>query len=78
MPPPRAVSTVTAVDGGTIRVTVELEAGRTPIEGRLRVSDGGWHAFAGWLELTALLDGAERAPAVGHDNRQPGTDERTP
>lgn len=52
----------TGTDQGSERVSVsiELRAGVDPIEGALRVEDGPARRFAGWLQLTSLLQDAAR------------------
>jgi hypothetical protein len=54
-----------AVTQPRVRLVVELDPGVEPIQGLLRDESGAEHGFAGWLELTALLDaaGAGREPA---------------
>lgn len=56
MPTWRGVITVAPVEEAPIPVAIELGAGLTPIQGRLRIADGTWRDFRGWLELTALLE----------------------
>jgi hypothetical protein len=43
---------------GLLRLQLELQLDRDPIEGRLRDEHGGTTAFTGWLELMALVEEA--------------------
>lgn len=46
-----------------VTVAIELRAGVDPIEGLLQVQDGPVTRFAGWLQLTSLLQDAVRGAA---------------
>ncbi len=47
----QAITTTT----GPVRVTLELERGAEPVEGRLWVSAGQSYSFTGWIELMGAL-----------------------
>jgi len=52
------------------RVVVVLDPGPGPISGRLELPDAPPRAFAGWLELCAVLDEARGAGAPEPSERR--------
>lgn len=51
-----------AVGTGTLRVTIDVEAEREPINGRVAAVDGDGRQFTGWLELMSALQDILHAP----------------
>lgn len=48
----------------SLRLTIELDPARDPVEGRLWRSDGDWRRFVGYLELLSALE------TLGHAETQ--------
>ena len=57
--------------GGRIPISLEVEVGSEPIEGSIRVCDEMPRPFRGWLQLSALLQGAAGGAQV-RPEEQPG------
>lgn len=50
------------VGTGTLRVTIDVEAEREPIEGRVAVPGEDGRQFTGWLELMSALQDLLHTP----------------
>ena len=50
----------------TLRITLEIERGATPVAGTLAVKDGSERPFSGWMELSNAIAAVQegQAPAA--------------
>jgi hypothetical protein len=55
----------------TLRITLEIEPGATPLEGTLVVDGGNERPFSGWMELSNAI-------AAAHEGRAPATEATRP